>query len=86
MRIRHPQYVGFVIIMFGFLLQWPTFLTVLMFPVLVWMYGHLARLEEREIRQELGTAWDDYAARTPAFIPWLHTSSSRQQVNRLRQV
>ena len=41
--VRHPQYVGFVLIMFGFLLQWPTILTLAMFPVLVWMYVRLAR-------------------------------------------
>jgi protein-S-isoprenylcysteine O-methyltransferase Ste14 len=46
-RVRHPQYDGFVLIMFGFLLQWPTILTLAMFPVLVWMYVRLARSEER---------------------------------------
>jgi protein-S-isoprenylcysteine O-methyltransferase Ste14 len=70
--VRHPQYIGFVVIMFGFLLQWPTLLTVLMFPVLVYMYGYLARLEEREIRAGFGKAWDDYAVKTPAFVPRLH--------------
>ena len=34
-RIRHPQYVAFILIMFGFLLQWPTVVTLIMFPVLV---------------------------------------------------
>ncbi len=47
-RVRHPQYIGFVLIMFGFLLQWPTILTLLMFPVLLFMYGRLALTEERE--------------------------------------
>ena len=51
-RLRHPQYIAFIIIMLGFLLQWPTILTLLMFPVLVWMYTRLAQQEEREIRQE----------------------------------
>jgi protein-S-isoprenylcysteine O-methyltransferase Ste14 len=45
--VRHPQYVGFILVMFGFLLQWPTLLTLAMFPVLVWMYVRLARQEER---------------------------------------
>jgi len=48
--VRHPQYIGFISVMFGFLLQWPTILTVAMFPVLVWMYVHLAHQEEREAR------------------------------------
>lgn len=68
-RIRHPQYVAFIMIMFGFLLQWPTILTLLMFPVLVYMYVRLARREELEVRQELGDVYDRYAATTPAFIP-----------------
>src|SRR3989304_4422916 len=45
-RIRHPQYVGFVLIMFGFLAQWPTILTLAMFPVLVYMYVRLAGREK----------------------------------------
>ncbi len=68
-RIRHPQYVGFVIIMFGFLLQWPTILTVIMFPILVWMYTRLARSEEREAQKEFGSLWNEYALKTPAFFP-----------------
>ena len=45
--VRHPQYVGFILVMFGFLLQWPTLLTLAMFPVLVWMYVRLARARSR---------------------------------------
>jgi protein-S-isoprenylcysteine O-methyltransferase Ste14 len=68
-RIHHPQYVGFMLIMFGFLLQWPTILTLAMFPVLVFMYVHLARREEREVEREFGEVYARYRARTPAFIP-----------------
>ena len=70
-RVRHPQYVGFSTIMVGFLLQWPTLLTLLMFPILVTMYVRLARREEREVRATFGAEWDRYAAKTPAFIPHL---------------
>jgi protein-S-isoprenylcysteine O-methyltransferase Ste14 len=69
--VRHPQYVGFVLVMFGFLLQWPTILTLAMFPVLVWMYVRLARQEEREAFATFGTAYGDYAAHVPAFFPRL---------------
>lgn len=68
-RVRHPQYIGFVSIMFGFLLQWPTILTVAMFPVLVVMYGYLARREERDMEAQFGEAYRQYAAKTPRFIP-----------------
>lgn len=68
-RMRHPQYVGFVLIMFGFLLQWPTLLTLVMFPILVWMYVRLARSEEADARKEFGEVWNEYARKTPRFIP-----------------
>jgi protein-S-isoprenylcysteine O-methyltransferase Ste14 len=68
-RIRHPQYVAFVMILLGFLLQWPTLLTLLMFPVLLIMYGRLAVTEEAEMRAEFGADFDRYAALTPRFIP-----------------
>ncbi len=75
-RIRHPQYVAFALIMLGFLLQWPTLLTLAMFPVLALMYVRLARREEREVAAALGETYRRYAARTPAFIPAL---SARRQ-------
>lgn len=70
-RVRHPQYVGFILVMFGFLLQWPTLLTLLMFPVLVLMYIRLARIEEREALAEFGEAYRRYMAATPGWIPRL---------------
>ena len=68
-RIRHPQYVAFVLILLGFLLQWPTLLTLLMFPVLLLMYGRLAITEEKQMQAQFGTRFEAYAAGTPRFIP-----------------
>jgi protein-S-isoprenylcysteine O-methyltransferase Ste14 len=68
-RIRHPQYTAFVLIMLGFLVQWPTLLTLLMFPALLWMYVRLARREEREVEDAFGEDYRRYAAVTPAFLP-----------------
>lgn len=67
--VRHPQYDAFVLIMLGFLLQWPTLLTLMMFPVLVWMYVRLAHREEQEATEEFGDAYTQYAQKTPAFFP-----------------
>lgn len=72
-RVRHPQYVGFLAIMIGFLLQWPTIPTLVMFPVLIVIYRRLSVQEERAVAAEFGAAWDDYARRTPRFIPRLST-------------
>jgi len=68
-RIRHPQYVAFVLILLGFLLQWPTLLTLLMFPILLVMYARLAVHEEAEMHQRFGAEFEAYAARTPRFLP-----------------
>ena len=68
-RVRHPQYAGFVLIMFGFLLQWPTLVTLVMFPILVFMYARLARREEADMLAEFGDAYRRYKAAVPAFIP-----------------
>lgn len=68
-RVRHPQYDGFLLIMIGFLLQWPTIPTLVMFPVLVVVYLRLARTEEREVAARFGDDWLTYAERTPAFLP-----------------
>ena len=71
--VRHPQYAGFILIMLGFLFQWPTLLTLAMFPILVVMYVRLAREEEREVRAEFGEAYDRYAATTPGWLPRFDT-------------
>ncbi|MDP3309380.1 MAG: methyltransferase, partial [Polaromonas sp.] len=68
-RIRHPQYVAFVLILFGFLLQWPTLLTLVMFPILMVMYARLALTEEAEMRAQFGDVFERYARRTPRFFP-----------------
>jgi len=68
-HVRHPQYVGFVSIMFGFLLQWPTLITLILFPILVYMYARLARREEQDVLAEFGDEYRRYMLRTPAFLP-----------------
>lgn len=70
-RVRHPQYVAFIAIMLGFLLQWPTILTLAMFPVLVVMHLRLAIKEEADAVSEFGDEWVAYARRTPRFLPKL---------------
>ena len=67
--IRHPQYAAFTLIMFGFLLQWPTLPTLIMFPILVVTYARLAIREERDVEREFGEAYRIYARSTPRFFP-----------------
>ena len=69
--VRHPQYVGFILVLLGFLVQWPTLLTLAMFPLLVVMYVRLARREEDEAIEEFGEAYRGYMVRVPGFLPSL---------------
>jgi protein-S-isoprenylcysteine O-methyltransferase Ste14 len=72
--VRHPQYAGFVLIMFGFLLQWPTLITLVMSPILVFMYVRLALREERDAIVAFGAEYERYMARTPRYFPRLGAS------------
>jgi len=78
-RIRHPQYVGFVLIMTGFLLQWPTLVTLSMFPILVSMYARLAKREQVEMLAQFGEEYRSYMAQVPAFIPKVGSSETASQ-------
>jgi len=70
-HIRHPQYAAFVLVMVGFLFQWPTLVTLVMFPVLVWTYVRLSLREEKEVEREFGDLYRRYAHETPRFFPKL---------------
>ncbi len=69
---RHPQYTGLFLLIVGFLVQWPTLLTVIMAPIMLFAYVHLARVEERRAEEEFGEAYNEYVRKTPAFFPPLN--------------
>ena len=81
-HIRHPQYAGLILIMIGFLLQWPTFATLAMFPILLVVYRKLAIREEREVAASFGPAWDAYAAGKPRFLPHLRELGTSRRAAR----
>jgi protein-S-isoprenylcysteine O-methyltransferase Ste14 len=65
---RNPQYLGIILIGFGWMLHWPTVLTVLLFPLLVYAYYRLARLEEQDMRDAYGETFATYADQVPLLI------------------
>ena len=81
-RVRHPQYIGFVLIMTGFLFQWPTVVTLAMYPVLVFMYARLSKSEEAEMLAQFGDAYRHYKDTVPAFIPKLSRGSEAHRAHR----
>jgi protein-S-isoprenylcysteine O-methyltransferase Ste14 len=76
-HIRHPQYAAFILIVTGFLLQWPTILTLAMYPILVYMYVRLARREEADAMTRFGDTYRAYMAATPAYFPRLSRPGHR---------
>lgn len=74
--IRHPQYLAFILIIVGFLIQWPTLITIVMAPILIWRYIRLARIEEKKMLQKFGTTYDKYLRKTPSYFPSMKKLSS----------
>ncbi|MES0327382.1 MAG: isoprenylcysteine carboxylmethyltransferase family protein [Gammaproteobacteria bacterium] len=66
---RHPQYTRLFLVISGFLVQWPTLLTVLMAPILFYAYVRLARSEEQYMITQFGEAYQNYMSSLPAFFP-----------------
>lgn len=82
--IRHPQYLGLILIILGFNIQWPTLPTIVMAPILIFMYLRLARIEEKELGKEFNDLYRVYCEKVPAFIPKISFittffSTSRQE-------
>ena len=67
--VRHPQYTGIFIALFGQLIHWPTIPTLVLFPVIVGVYVRLARKEEAQVIEDFGEAYLDYRRRVPMFFP-----------------
>ncbi len=67
--VRHPQYLGLILITTGMLIQWPTFITLLMWPLLLAAYIRLARFDDRDLEAKFGEDYLAYAQEVPAFIP-----------------
>ena len=67
--VRHPQYSGFMLMILGFLIQWPTIITMITAPLLIYMYTKLAQKEERIMVELFGEKYIEYTKKVPAFIP-----------------
>lgn len=67
--MRHPQYFSFILIILGFLLQWPTLITLIMAPILIVRYIALARSEEKQMIAQFGNDYVLYKKKVPGFFP-----------------
>lgn len=80
--VRHPQYVAFTLIMISFLIQWPTIPTLIMFPIMLWMYYRLAIKEEKASLETFGQAYEEYMQAIPRFFPRFKRTGSTISTNR----
>ena len=68
--VRHPQYTGLFISLFGEgVIHWPTIFSISLLPLIVIAYYFLARKEEREMLRQFGDAYRIYQNEVPMFLP-----------------
>lgn len=67
--VRHPQYTGIMLAVFGQIVHWPTVITLLLFPAIIYAYVRLARREESALAERFGEAYLAYRQRLPMFFP-----------------
>ena len=67
--VRHPQYVGFLLITLGLNVWWLTIITLALWPVVIIVYYKLAKKEEKDAEEEFGEEYLEYKRRVPGWIP-----------------
>jgi protein-S-isoprenylcysteine O-methyltransferase Ste14 len=76
--IRHPQYLGFLLITLGLNVQWLTIITLLLWPILAILYYRLGKEEDKEMEAKFGEEFREYKRRVPGFIPRLRIRKSEK--------
>ena len=71
--MRHPQYVGFLMITLGLNVMWLTIITLIMWPILAALYWRLAKKEDKDMEEKFGEEFLEYKRKVPGFIPHLRT-------------
>jgi protein-S-isoprenylcysteine O-methyltransferase Ste14 len=74
--IRHPQYVGFLLITLGMNVWWLTIITLALWPILVIVYYKLAKTEEKDAEEQFGEEFLEYKRRVPGWIPRIRRRKS----------
>lgn len=68
--MRHPQYTGLFLALFGEgVVHWPTLFSVGLFPLIVLAYYFLARREEQQMLKQFGDVYREYQQQVPMFVP-----------------
>lgn len=68
-HVRHPQYLGFILLTFGIDFLWVTFSTLILWPILVFLYYRLAKEEEKMMEEKFGDQYRQYTKEVPMLLP-----------------
>lgn len=79
-HVRHPQYLGFLLLTFGMNLEWMTFFTVLLWPVIAVLYYRLAKTEEKYSEELFGEKYRKYKRTVPMFVPRIRKEASDNEI------
>lgn len=80
---RHPQYTGIIVAIFGEgVVHWPTVISLILFPIIVFAYYTLARKEEAEMLSRFGEEYREYQRKVPMLIPGLKRRERELPTNR----
>lgn len=66
-QVRHPQYLGLILLTAGIDFLWPTFSTLIMWPILVFLYYRLAKEEDGVLEVRFGQEYLEYRRKVPGF-------------------
>ena len=68
-HVRHPQYLGFLLLTLGMNILWVTISTFLLWPILAVLYYRLAKKEDKELEASFGEEYRNYKRAVPLLIP-----------------
>ncbi len=70
-RLKLTVPTGIMLFTLGWILHWPSLITLALWPILMAAYVWLALFEERQAQEEFGAVYAEYAQHTKRFIPGL---------------
>jgi len=68
-HVRHPQYLGFLLLTLGMNMLWVTLSTLLLWHILAILYYRLAKEEDKELEEKFGEEYRKYERAVPMLIP-----------------
>lgn len=68
-HLRHPQYLGILLVTAGWLVHWPTIPSLIMWPIIVLLYYRLSLREDKFLADRFGEEYRQYAEKTPMLLP-----------------